>query len=257
MSVKVEVSFSPVLYPHKLIKEDFVVVIVDIFRATTSICAAIHYGIKEIIPVSSKEEAKEHKEKGYVVACESNGSTLDFADIGNSPSDFLKKGFRGKSIVFSTTNGTSVINLAKKDADMVVIGSFINLTAISEFLISHNKSVVILCAAWKNLFDLEDSLFAGALSELLINAGFKTECDSAKASIDLWDKARTNLAGYLSESSHRNRLKHLVSDEDYEFTTSIDISETVPVLEGDRLIKAGNLKMGALHDTFIKISNNH
>jgi 2-phosphosulfolactate phosphatase len=241
MSLKVEVSFSPVLYPYKLIREDFVAVVVDVLRATTSICAALHYGIKEIIPISGIEEARELKNKGYFVACESNGAALDFADLGNSPSDFLKKSLRGKSIAFSTTNGTMVINKAKVDADLVVVGSFINLTALSKFLVSQNKNVVILCAAWKNLFNLEDSVFAGALCQLLINAGFGTECDSAKAAIDLWDKAKDNLQEYLSESSHRNRLKHLVSDQDYEFTTSIDISETVPVLKDDRLIKSEGL----------------
>jgi 2-phosphosulfolactate phosphatase len=237
MNLKVEVSFSPVMYPFKLIKEDFVVVVVDILRATTSICAALHYGIKEIIPVSSIEEAIKYKKNGYLVACESNGATLDFADMGNSPSDFLKKTYRDQPIAFSTTNGTLVINKAREDADLVVIGSFINLTALCRFLVSRNKNVVVLCAAWKNLFNLEDSIFAGALSHLLLHSGFDTHCDSVKASIDLWEKARTNLGEYLAKSSHRNRLKHLVSDEDYAFTTSIDISETVPIVKDGRIIK--------------------
>jgi 2-phosphosulfolactate phosphatase len=244
MGAKVEVSFSPVLYPYKLIKKDFVVVVVDILRATTSICAALHYGIKEIIPVSGIEEAKQCKEKGLLVACENNGATLDFADIGNSPSDFLQNGFIGKTIAFSTTNGTMVINQAKQDADKVLIGSFINLTALSDYLISLNKNVVVLCSAWKNLFNLEDSIFAGALSQSLIQAGFITECDSAKAAIDLWDKAKVNLGVYLDNSSHRNRLRHLVSDEDYVFTVSIDISDVVPGLEGHCLKNVSTAKKG-------------
>ena len=245
MSQKVEVCFSPILYPHKLIKENFIVVVVDILRASTSICAALHYGIKDIIPVSGSKEAREYKEKGFLVACERNGKTLDFADIGNSPSDFIKQEFLGDTIVFSTTNGTTAINQAKEDSDMVTVGSFINLTALADFLIRQNKNVVILCAAWKHLFNLEDSVMAGALSELLIEAGFSSDCDAAKAAIDLWRNAKSDLGDYLSKSSHRSRLPHLVSDEDYDFTVSVDISKIIPLLVGNRLIPVHQLVNGS------------
>lgn len=237
MKPLVEVCFSPELYPYKLTKENFIVVVVDIFRATTSICAALEYGVKAVIPVSSKEGAKKYKEEGYIIACEQNGKTLEFADIGNSPSDFMKTDFKNKTIAFSTTNGTLAINLANEDADNVYIGSFVNLTALFQRLSALGDNVVILCAAWKNLFNLEDSLFAGALSELLINSGgFDSECDSAKASMDLWHLAKPDLTGYLNKSSHRNRLKHLVSDEDYRFTLTVDSSSLTPFLKDGEIV---------------------
>jgi len=243
MKPQVEVCFSPELYRHKLVKENFVVVVTDIFRATTSICAALNYGVKAVIPVSNREDAKKYKEKGYIIACEQNGQTVDFADIGNSPSDFMKMDFRNKIIAFSTTNGTYAINLAKQDADEVFIGSFINLTALFKRLSAIGKNVVILCAAWKNLFNLEDSLFAGALSELLIDSGeFESECDSVKASIDLWRIAKLDLQGYLSKSSHRRRLKRLVSDDDYRFTLTLDASNLAPTLKNGEIIVADALQ---------------
>jgi 2-phosphosulfolactate phosphatase len=232
----VEVCFSPKLYEHRLTKDNFIVVIVDILRATTSICAAFDHGVEKIIPVAGIEKAREYKEKGYTVACERDGKVLDFADVGNSPSDFLKDSFRGNTIAYSTTNGTKAINLAS-DADEIVIGSFTNLTAISNWLTEQGKNVVILCAAWKGLFNLEDSLFAGALSEKLLDTGlFKTECDSVKAGMDLWSLAREDLAGYLSKSSHRNRLKHLVSNEDFQYTVTQDSNRVIPRLESNYLI---------------------
>ena len=232
----VEVCFSPKLYEHRLTKDNFIVVIVDILRATTSICAAFDHGVEKIIPVAGIEKARAYKEKGYIVACERDGKVLDFADVGNSPSDFLKDSFKGSTIAYSTTNGTQAINLAS-DAEKIVIGSFTNLTAISEWLTEQGKNVVILCAAWKGLFNLEDSLFAGALSEKLLDTGqFKTECDSVKAGMDLWSLAREDLAGYLSKSSHRNRLKHLVSEEDFQYTVTPDSNSVVPILQGDYLI---------------------
>jgi 2-phosphosulfolactate phosphatase len=232
----VEVVFSPKLYEHKLTKENFITVVVDILRATTSICAALDHGVKEIIPVSGVEEARNHKINGHVVACERDGAVLDFADIGNSASEFMRPELKGKSIVFSTTNGTKIINMSR-DADKVVVGSFVNLTALARWLKQQDENVVIFCAAWKNLFNLEDTVFAGALSELLLkDKKYHTACDSVKGGIDLWQHAKNDLAGYLSKSSHRNRLKHLVSDEDFKYTTEVDSSEVIPVLEGDKLV---------------------
>jgi 2-phosphosulfolactate phosphatase len=235
----IEVCFSPMLYGFKLTKENFVVVIVDILRASTSICAAFDHGVEKIIPVGGVEQARIYKEKGYIVACERDGEVLDFADVGNSPSDFMDDSFKGQTIAYSTTNGTKAISLAS-DADNIVIGSFTNLSALANWLINQNKNVVILCAAWKNLFNLEDSLFAGALSEkILEHRDFGTQCDSVKAAMDLWSLAKNDLKGYLSKSSHRNRLKHLVSDEDFIYTVTLDSNAAIPVLEKNFLENIG------------------
>jgi len=230
----VEVCFSPKLYAHKLTQGEFITVVVDILRATTSICAAFDHGVSEIIPVSGLDEAKAMKDKGYIVACERNGEVVEFADFGNSVSDFRRDGLIGKTVVFSTTNGTKTINLAR-DASEVLIGSFVNLKALADYLIKKDQSVVVLCAAWKNLFNLEDSVFAGALAEILMNNGFSTVCDSALGASDMWQHASSDLKAYLSKSSHRNRLRHLVSDDDFEYTITQNISEVVPRLFGDSL----------------------
>lgn len=231
----VEVCFSPALYPHKLTKTNFIAVISDILRASTSICAALDHGVRKIIPVEGVNEARKLKKKGYIVACERDGKILDFADVGNSPSDFLHRSFKDATIAYSTTNGTRAIQLAA-DADAIVIGSFINLSSLANWLISQNKNVVILCAAWKNLFNLEDSTFAGAMAEkLLKESNFQTTCDSVKASLDLWSVAKNDLAGYLSKSSHRNRLKHLVSYEDFLYTVKLDATQVIPYYQNNSI----------------------
>jgi 2-phosphosulfolactate phosphatase len=229
-SFQIEVCFSPVMYPHKLIRDNFIVVVVDILRASTSICAALDHGVKEIIPVAGVDEAREYKRKGFLVACERDGKILDFADIGNSPSEFLNDSFKNATIAYSTTNGTRTIHMAS-DAEQIVIGSFLNLSALSAWLYEKQAHVVILCAGWKNLFNLEDSIFAGALADTLISKyDYQTACDSAKASLDLWSLAREDLPGYLAKSSHRNRLRHIVSDEDFFFMVTPDSSGAIPVV---------------------------
>lgn len=230
----VEVCFSPKLYEYKLTKGNFITVVVDILRATTSICAAFDHGVKQIIPVSGLDEARAMKEKGYLVACERDGNVLDFADIGNSASDFIRDDLFGKTVVFSTTNGTKTINMAR-DAQEVLIGAFVNYGALTDYLIRQQKNVVVFCAAWKNLFNLEDSVYGGAIAQKLLDNGYTTFCDAALGAIDMWDKASPDLKAYLAKSSHRNRLRHLVSDEDFNYTVTLNTTSVIPKLNGDLL----------------------
>jgi len=234
----VEVCFSPKLYEYKLTNGDFTTVVVDILRATTSICAAFDHGVKEIIPVSGLDEAKKMKQDGFFVACERNGEVMDFADIGNSASDFIRDDLKGQTVVFSTTNGTKTINMAR-DAKEVLIGSFVNIQAIADYLIEQGENVVIFCAAWKNLFNLEDSIFSGALASILLEHGYSTACDSALGAVDLWNAAEPDLKNYLAKSSHRSRLKHLVSDADFSYTVTLNSTRVIPVLKGEKLELVG------------------
>jgi 2-phosphosulfolactate phosphatase len=221
-----------------LTRENFVVVIVDILRATTSICTAFKNGVKSLIPVPSIEEAKEYKKKGYIVASEKDGKVLDFADFGNSAFDFTVENVKDKVVAYCTTNGTKAINLAK-DADQVAMGSFINLRALSDWLIEQDKNVVILCSGWKNKFNLEDSVFAGVLVENLIDSGrFDPDCDSAQAALDLWKTAETDLLGFIEKAAHRHRLKKLGLDDVLEYSFTLNTSDVVPVLKDGKIICA-------------------
>ncbi len=239
---KVEVSLSPKIYPYRLIQSDFDGVVTDVFRATTSICAALDYGVQAIIPVAGLDDARVYQGKGFKIACERNGSVMDFADLGNSPSDFRREDLLNTKVVFSTTNGTQMIQMLAQDAKSVSIGALVNVGAIARWLMQRQNSVVIACAGWKSLFNLEDTLFAGALASLLIHEGhYSTECDSAKAAIDLWQLAKENPKEYLSKASHRHRLKHLLSDEDFAYSTTINQSDIVPLLHEKELIPATKL----------------
>ncbi|MFZ4401815.1 MAG: 2-phosphosulfolactate phosphatase [Bacteroidales bacterium] len=226
----IEVCFTPKLYSEIITKENFIVVMVDILRASTSICAAFENGVETIIPVASLVDAKAYKEKGFLVASEREGVVLGFADFGNSAFNFMTEAVIGKTIAYSTTNGTQAIEMAK-NAQGLVIGSFSNLTALSKYLIKQNSNVVILCAGWKNKFNLEDSIFAGALTErLLVSSDFKMDCDAAEASLDLWKIAMNNPLEYIQKAAHRARLKKLNLDDVLEFTFEIDTANVVPLL---------------------------
>jgi 2-phosphosulfolactate phosphatase len=144
-------------------------------------------------------------------------------------------GSGGKTLVYCTTNGTRALEMAKP-SELVAIGAFINITALTQWLIIKDKNVVILCSGWKNKFCLEDSLFAGALSVALLDSGkFTTRCDSANAAIDLWNVAKPELLQYLEKAAHRHRLKKLGLDDVIPYSFTADLTKVVPVFDGKEI----------------------
>jgi 2-phosphosulfolactate phosphatase len=233
---KVEVCLSPALFPVYYSNKNCVVVVIDVFRATSAIVTAFDNGIKEIIPVSSLEEAKEYKEQGYYVGAERKGEIIEGFDFGNSPFSYMQEKLRGETVVLTTTNGTKALNRAKA-ADRVIVGSFLNLTAVIEYLKSEKKDVLLLCAGWRDRYNMEDTLFAGAVVEGLIQDPlFGNLADSATASMHLYQVAKSDLNEYLKDSSHRRRLARLNLEKDIVYCLQRDISSNVPILEGNALV---------------------
>ena len=232
----IEACFSPKLYSEILTRENFIVVLVDILRATTSICTAFQNGVVKIIPVASLDEARRLKEEGYLVASEQDGKKLDFADFGNSAFHLTREAIGGRTLVYCTTNGTRALDMARS-AQKIAMGAFINISALAGWLMTQEKNVVILCSGWKNKFCLEDTLFAGALSErLLDNPGFESHCDSVAASLDLWNIARGDLLGYIEKAAHRHRLQTLGLDDVIPYSFNMDTTTVVPVFEGKEIV---------------------
>ncbi len=237
---KVEVCFSPVMFPV-FRNNAAVVVIVDILRATSAIVTAFMNGVKSIIPVATLEEAMEYKEKGFLVAAERDGIVRDFADFGNSPYNFRPEIIGGKDIVYSTTNGTLSIMMAK-ESHRVLIGSYLNLGALVEYIQHEDRDLVILCAGWKNKFNLEDTLFAGALAEEVLKKNrFVTNCDSTYASIDLWNLAKNDLMGYIEKAAQRHRLKNNKLDDVIGYCHTMDLTHMIPALKENYLTLVNNI----------------
>ncbi len=233
---RLEVCLSPALIPLYNV-EEYIVVVIDVFRATTSICYGIENGAEAIIPVSQVEECSAYLEKGfdYLLAAERNGEVVNGFDFGNSPFSYTKEKVAGKTIVLTTTNGTHALHLSRQ-AKKIVIGAFINLTAICNWLKQQDENILLVCSGWKNNFNLEDTLFAGAVVDQLKGHGFRVD-DPAIAANDLYRLAKDDLDTYLKKTSHSERLKALGIEKDIEFCLKVDLTTAIPVLEGDRLIK--------------------
>jgi len=232
---KIEVCLSPeLIHLHDL--KDKIVVVVDIFRATSTMVTGLANNVHSITPVAGLETCRAMKEKGYVIAGERNGQTAAGFELGNSPLSYLKNAFENKKIAVTTTNGTLTIEKSKKDSAEVLIGAFLNLQATADYLAQKGKDVIIHCAGWKGMFNLEDSLYAGALVSVLADQ-FEFECDGAIAMKALYEENKGDLKGFLSQASHAKRLQNHNIEADIDFCLTLDKYDFVGKLEGEKLVK--------------------
>lgn len=232
--LKIEVCFTPALLPLYNI-ENSIVVVVDIFRATSSICYGIENGAEAIIPVSRVEECAAYHGTDCLLAAERDGEVVAGFDFGNSPFAYTAEKVAGKTVVLTTTNGTHAIQLSRS-AKKIVIGSFFNLSALCDWLKGQGDHILLVCAGWKNKFNLEDTIFTGAVVDQILSAGYRPD-DSSIAALDLFQLAKGDLRGYLKKTSHSERLKRLGIEKDIDFCLNVDITRAIPVLEGDKLVR--------------------
>lgn len=198
-------------------------------------CYGISNGAEAIIPVAEVSTCAVYKDSNFLLAAERNGEVVDGFDFGNSPFSYTADKVAGRVIVLTTTNGTKAIHLSR-EAKQVVIGSFLNLSALANWLKQQKGRVLLVCAGWKDNFNLEDTLFAGALVDQLENT-FHLADDGALAARDLYLHAQDDINGYLAKSAHSERLRKLNIEADIAFCLQKDIVDAIPVLDGDRLIR--------------------
>ena len=238
-ALSLELCLNPRELPYIKSKKPVLFVIVDILRATSSICTALHNGAGAIIPVATLKKARQYKTESYLVAGERGGKKLDFADFGNSPLEFTSEKVKNKTIVFATTNGTVAMKLAARQGQ-VVLGSFGNLNALVSWLSGQKKNVVILCAGREMHFSLEDTVFAGALaSELMSSGNFVSDDDGITAANELWSRNRSDLSSFLKKAGHYKLLESLGMHDSFEFILTCNTSKVIPLLEEDVITDVG------------------
>lgn len=235
----IEVCLSPALFKFKTTHDNYIVVIVDVLRATTAFCAAFDSGIETLMPVSGLDELLELKNQGYLTAAERDGKKVDFADFGNSPTIFLQNNLAGKNLAYSTTNGTQAVEMAKSSGN-IVAAAFTNLNAVCDWLVRQEKSIVILCSGWKNTFSLEDTLCAGALvEELEISGKYAHSCDASFSALKLWQQSKPDFLNVVQKANHFQRLYGMGLTEDLKHCFILNSSSAVPVWDGLTFRNAG------------------
>jgi len=238
VSKQIEVVITPALLPLYKVQGKTVVVI-DILRATSTMCVAFKTGVAKILPVSTPEECSIFKDFDFLCAAERNAVKLPGFDMGNSPFEFINPLLKDRSIAFTTTNGTKAIKQSKElGAAQIAVGSFLNMEVLSAWLKHQPNDVILLCAGWKDKANLEDTLFAGALIDQLQNS-FETTCDSALMAQQLYLGMQHDLEGFVRKSSHAQRFKALqAAEDDVRYCLQFNTAPVLALMQGEYIVNA-------------------
>lgn len=233
MKNSIDVCLSPELIGLYDLKGK-IVVVVDILRATSVMVTAMAHGAQEIIPVATLEEAKSYLDQGFLCAAERGGAQVEGFPLDNSPFSYMNENIKGKPIVITTTNGTLAITKSTQ-ADQVLVGAFLNIAAVANYIKKQNKDVIVHCAGWKGKTNMEDTLFAGALVELLTDT-HDLACDTAHLSLKYYQSVKENLFETVKNSAHAKRLNKLQVIKDIEFCVELSKYDLIPILKDNKLI---------------------
>ncbi len=224
----VSVCFSTDLIVHHGDLSHKHIVIIDILRATSCMLTAFMEGADSIKAFDDLEKCSLMKSEGYLIAGERDGKKVEGFDLGNSPYDYLDLGVKGKKIAMTTTNGTKAL-IKSSSAESVYIGSFLNVSALTDILIKKNSDVLLFCAGWKGRPNSEDTLFAGMVISKLIESNFELDGDEALISLDFFTKNERDIYKIVKSSAHALRLsKHTDIESDLKYCSLVDESSLVP-----------------------------
>jgi 2-phosphosulfolactate phosphatase len=217
--------------------KDSIVVIIDVFRATSTMATALYNGATKIIPVDSAEACIEMgKATGGITAGERDGKIIPGLAYGNSPSEYPRSFIENKTLVITTTNGTKLLHMAlRKGVKEVITGSFPNLSNVVAYLKAQNAPVILGCSGWKNRFNIEDTLFAGAVIEE-IKDHFTIHCDSSFMANQLYNQHKANLPSYIKTLTHWHRLAAYGLEADMLYCVTPDIAPSLPIFKDGALI---------------------
>jgi len=214
------------------------VVIFDILRASTTIVTAVSNGCRSIRIIGEVDEARElgGKMPDALLGGERGGVRPSGFDLGNSPFEYTTEKVAGKDIIFTTSNGTRAA-LAAKEAELILIGCFLNRTVVAEKIIQSSLDVLLLCAGSEGAYSFEDALCAGFYADYLTAHGNYTSTDDGILLLDIVVsniKSRISKHGdfleeILLKGNHARRLAELGFEKDVRFAAQLDTSPVIPV----------------------------
>jgi 2-phosphosulfolactate phosphatase len=224
-----------------------VVVVVDVLRASTTIATALANGARAVIPFESTDEvvkrAKAFERSEVKLAGERQMRPIPGFDLGNSPREFTRETVEGKTVLFSTSNGTAAIAALQGSPRDVVIASYVNFSAVLAMLrtaIRGGADIAILCAGSDKQFSLEDAACAGRYvhqamrrrSDISLN-------DAALAGMLIDRRYSDNLMRLFSASAHGRALSEAGYGEDLAACAAVDSYPVIPIYQDRQITKLG------------------
>ena len=247
--MSVHVAFSPQgLNPADV--QGCAVFVIDILRATTTMCAALHHGAKALIPVASTEEALRLAQTigstDVLLAGEKNCVRIPGFALGNSPLEMTEAAVRGRTIIVTTTNGTKAL-LAAQGAHAVYTVAAANLSAAGERAresLEKKRNVLIICAGREGSFGLDDAYCAGRLAVAALGSQRprKSLNDAAIASLDLVRRYGDDWSRPLRRSRAGRELVRLGFERDVADAGRLDAYPVLPHFHERRVTIAPQLQ---------------
>lgn len=233
-------ALSPALL-HLYDVSSSIVVIIDVLRATSTIATVLHNGAKHIIPVDSVAECiRLGKQIDGITAGERDGRIAEGLAHGNSPFEYPPSFIKNKVLVLTTTNGTRLLHMAlDRNARGIITGSFPNISAVCDYLVTQNQPVILGCAARKDRVNIEDTLFAGAVISR-IKQHFSINCDSSAMAETMYNEAKGDLYEFMKtkNASHYHRLNNYGLEKDIRYCLTPDAANTLCIFKDGKLLAA-------------------
>jgi len=242
--MRVHVALTPAEFPG-LALEDRVAVAVDVFRATTTLVAACAAGCARIVPVSDRDAAvtaaARYPAAEVLLAGERGGSMIEGFDLGNSPLEYVAERVAGRTLIFTTTNGTEAMIHARR-APVAATAALVNVAAAARWALDQDRDLTVLCAGEKRTFSLEDAVCAGLLvAHVLAEAASVEVTDAARAVLRLGEHYAARLDRLAVESEWGRKLARQGRAADLDACLRLDTSSVVPVFEGGVIVTGPRL----------------
>jgi len=175
--MRIDVAFTPAEAGSA-----HVAIVVDVMRATSTIAQALASGYRRVLCCGEIDEARALREQlgdEAVVGGERNAVLIEGFDLGASPRDYLEP--RAETAILTTTNGTRTVLAAAANAEIVLLGSLLNLEVVAAEALAHGEDITVVCAGYEGAFAIDDAYCAGRIVELL--DGERTDAAVASAAL--------------------------------------------------------------------------
>ncbi|NLY42527.1 MAG: 2-phosphosulfolactate phosphatase [Clostridiaceae bacterium] len=221
-----------------------VAIVIDAFRATSTVITALWNGCKGVIPAYDIEQAKAKAIQlppgQYLLGGERNAVMIEGFDLGNSPLEYRSKEIIGKYVILTTTNGTKALHHGSS-ASKVITAGFLNGEAVVEHILKNSfQDIVIICAGTEGNFSMEDILCAGKIINDLLNKTKDMQCnDLAVAAQNLYQNNKRDMEGLLRRTYHYNKLVSLGFKQDIDYCLQEDICPIIPLFANGVIVPAG------------------
>ena len=241
--MKLDAYLQPSFVEKELQFSKAVVIMIDVFRASTTICVALNNGAKEILPIEDVDKAirlySNLDRESRFIGGERNGIRQNGFNAGNSPEDYAPEAVKDKTVIFTTTNGTQVFNKCKS-AKAKFVGAFVNLHALAEHIKKMTEAdpeiaeICVICAGNEGQLAYEDATCAGAYINCFKEMFAECELtDAALVASAIYERHKNELYEFVSNREHGKYLKSIGFEKDTQIAMQTDSCQVIPQIEGN------------------------